>query len=152
LLSQIGCCASLPLTSPTKRCAQQIFRDDCCNTLRTIETTFNTNAAAVTSRREHGGQSCRCLRPYVRPLTIEFGRIICSSTARAERWRNKVALVAVAYVHICGRCHIEQVEAVFDRGGAGAQHSRRQGCGNNSLHALSFPAYVRNSLKLRTPS
>jgi hypothetical protein len=35
-------------------------------------------------------------RPYVRPLTIEFGRIICSSTASAERWRNKVALVVVA--------------------------------------------------------
>jgi hypothetical protein len=40
LLSQIGCCASLPLTSPTKRCTQQIFRDDCCYTLRTIETTL----------------------------------------------------------------------------------------------------------------
>jgi hypothetical protein len=46
LLSQIGCCASLPLTFPTKRCAQQIFRDDC---LITIETTFQYQR----SRRNH---------------------------------------------------------------------------------------------------
>jgi hypothetical protein len=49
VLSHIGCCASLPLTSPTKRCAQQIFRDDCCYTLRTIETTFQYQL----SRRNH---------------------------------------------------------------------------------------------------